>query len=453
MRDLILAAVARTRPLPGKQRLLRADGNIVELLLEEGVDSDVALHAASEATGVPVARRAWLDGPLPSWPLDFDPVVCRQLGVCPVAFRRGQWVVAYADPELAVAAEQLALPEHTRALALTRDLERFFDAAPSASAVAETATDSGLFSPVSRLELSADQSEEDDEASDEAADDHDDDDDDALDLYVDRLAPASPLAAPQRSSSAATVSSAGSPRASSSVEGASARPRVPMSLLDPALPPSRRDGMGTTTASSSAARTRARHKDPGARTSDATTSSLSSSLSSSSSAKPKRFAGAPAVLGRRAVLLVGAAISVAVWAVVWFAWPSPPPPPPPGALDRVVVTPTGFDFTKAQRALLDQALSASEPATTRRLLTEAITLEPSSLEARTAMLERARLLIGEGQLGQADLDLERLRRRPDVEAIRVELEGLLALRLRARPAVAASTSTSPAAGETRATAP
>jgi hypothetical protein len=448
MRDLILAAVARTRPLPGKQRLLRADGNIVELLLEEGVDADVALHAASEATGVPVARRAWLDGPLPSWPLDFDPVICRQLGVCPVAFRRGQWVVAYADPELAVAADQLALPEHTRALALTRDLERFFDAAPSASAVAETATDSGLFSPVSRLELSADQSEEDDEAAD-----NNDDDDDALDLYVDRLAPASPLAAPQRSSSAATVSSAASPRASSSVEGVSAPPRVPMSLLDPALPPSRRDGMGTTTASSSAARTRARHKDPGARASDATTSSLSSSSSSSSSAKPKRFAGAPAVLGRRAVLLVGAAISVAVWAVVWFAWPSPPPPPPPGALDRVVVTPTGFDFTKAQRALLDRALSASEPATTRRLLTEAITLEPSSLEARTAMLERARLLIGEGQLGQADLDLERLRRRPDIEAIRVELEGLLALRLRARPAVAASTSTSPAAGETRATAP
>jgi hypothetical protein len=440
MRDLILAAVARTRPLPGKQRLLRADGNIVDLLLEEGVDSDVALQAASEATGVPVARRAWLDGPLPSWPLDFDPVVCRQLGVCPVAFHRGQWVVAYADPELAVAGDQLALPEHTRALALPRDLKRFFDAAPSASAVAEMATDSGLFSPVSRLELSADQSEEDDEAADD-----DDDDDDALDLYVDRLAPASPPA-PQRSSSAATVSSAGSPRASSLVEGASARPRVPMSLLDPALPPSRRDRTGTTTASSSTARTRARHKDPGARASDATTTS-------SSSAKPKRFAGAPAVLGRRAVLLVGAAISVTVWAVVWFAWPSPPPPPPPGALDRVVITPTGFDFTKAQRALLDRALSASEPATTRRLLTEAITLEPSSLEARTAMLERARLFIGEGQLGQADLDLERLRRRPDVEAIRVELEGLLALRLRARPAVAASTSTSPTAGETRATAP
>jgi hypothetical protein len=438
MRERILAAVARTTPLPGKRRLLRADGNIVELLLQEGVAPDVVLQAASSATGVPVARRSWLDGPLPSWPHDFDPDLCRQLGVCPVAFVRGQWVVAYADPELAVAADQLALPEHTRALALVHDLERFFAAAPGAPAVVEATTDSGLFSPVSRLELSADQSEEDDALGDDDAHNDDDDDDEALDLYVDRLAPALPRSTP----SSAPGSSTASPRASSSADGALARPRVPMSMLDPALPPaSRGHHTGHTTSSSSATRSRARHKDLGARDVDVTGPS-------SSSAKPRRFAGAPAVLGRRAVLLVGAAISVAVWAVVWFAWPSPPPPPPPGAVDRVVVTPTGFDFTKAQQALLEQALSASEPATTRRLLTEAIALEPSSVEARTALLERARLLIVQGQLGQADLDLERLRRRADVKAIETELEGVLALRLNARPAVAASTSPSPTAGET-----
>jgi hypothetical protein len=426
MRDLILAAVARHAPLP-QQGLEDVDGNIVETLLAAGIEPHVVLSAASAASGVPVARRSWLEGPLPTWPLAFDPSVCRQLGVCPVTFRRGQWVVAYTDPELAAAADHLALPEHVRVLALPADLERFFAAAPDAPAVADPITDSELFAPVSLLQPERSL----DGPGRQHRDDFSDDDDDDLELYVDRLAPApatSVEASRRRSSSAAM-----SPRApSTAFQGGPVPDRLTLGMLDPPLPPADCvDRSGLTTGSSGAARSRVKRSRSG----EAETSSTSSK-SASSPAKPRRFTGAPAMLGRRAWLVGGAVVSTAMCGLVWLVWPSSPPPPPPGAVDAIVVTASGVEVSAAQQMLRKQAQASAEPASARELLTKAIALEPSSLEARTALLERARLAIAHGQLGQADLDIERLRRRSDVDDVKGALDGLVALRRQTRPVVA-----------------
>lgn len=145
------------------------------------------------------------------------------------------------------------------------------------------------------------------------------------------------------------------------------------------------------------------------------------------------------------MLVAGAVLCTAVCGLVWLLWPSPPPPPPPGAIDAIVVTASGVEVNAAQQMLREQAVATSDPVQARELLTKAIILEPSSLEARAALLERLRLAIAQGQLAQADQDLERLRRRADVDDVKTELEGLEALRRQARAAVAptADRATSP----------
>ena len=448
MRAAILDAIARATPLPGRERLLHAPGNMVEALLAEGVEPYLVLSAACAASGLPSARRAWLDGPVPTWPTAFDPGLCRQLGCCPVTLRKGQWVVAYADPEIAVAADSLGLPDHVRALALPRDLERFFAVAPHDENPFDQmgSTDAGeLFAPMSQLEpalqtdkiaapMGATVDHTGDHDSGQDADDDDDNDDDDLDLYVDRLADqltqqqvrpvpgpppparreAAPLDPPMRPAPAP-------------------RPVRPAPALTSALTSDR--------AGAAADRGSSRRKGAA---SDAANSS-------SSTWKPAVPPQAPTGLSRAGLLVAGAVVCVVVAVALWPRL-KPPPPPPTGPASAIVVKDGSLEFTAAQEALLQKARAERDHAVAVRLLSEAIRLDPQSTVARTALLERVGRALEQGLLTQADNDLERLRRRSDAAAIKAEIDALAARRQATRPMTTPQTApptTPPAPAPTR----
>jgi hypothetical protein len=416
MRAAILDAVARAAPLSGRERLLHAPGNIVEALLAEGIEPYLILSASCAASGLPAARRAWLEGPVPTWPADFDPGLCRQLGACPVALRKGQWVVAYSDPEIAAAADSLGLPDHVRALALPQDLERFFAAAPVDANPFDTmaATDAGeLFAPMSQFEpalatdkIAAPVSATADETHD--GEDGEDDDDDDLDLYVDRLAD-------QLTQQQARPTPGPPPAA-----------RRPVAPLDPpvrpaAVPRPVRPAPAAGGARAGEGRAPSRRLDPGAPAPPASTW------------KPAEPPEVPTTPSRTGLLVAGAVVCVVVAAI---AWPRlrPPPPPPPAPTSAIVVKDGALEFSAAQEALLQKARAEQDHTVAVRLLSDAIRLDPSSTVARTALLERARRAIGQGQLTQADNDLERLRRRRDAAEVQSEIEALATLRRAAKPA-------------------
>jgi hypothetical protein len=419
MRAAILDAIARATPLSGRERLLHAPGNLVEALLAEGVEPFLVLSAACAASGLPSARRAWLDGPVPTWPTEFDPGLCRQLGCCPVAQRKGQWVVAYADPEIAVAADSLGLPEHVRALALPRDLERFFAAAPHDENPFDqmASTDAGeLFAPMSQLEpaLETDKIAASMGASGDHTVDHDSEpgaDDDDLDLYVDRLA--DQLTQQQVRPVAGPLPPA-------------RREAVP---LDPPMRPApaprpARPAPALTSDGARAAEDRGGSRRKGA-VGDA-------SDPSSSTWKPAGPPQAPTGPSRAGLLVAGALACVVVAAVLWPRL-KPPPPPPPDPASAIVVKDGSLEFTAAQEALLQKARAERDHAVAVRLLSEAIRLDPQSTVARTALLERVGRALEQGQLTQADNDLERLRRRRDAAAIKAEIDALAARRQATRP--------------------
>jgi hypothetical protein len=415
---------------------------MVDALLAEGVEPYLVLSAACAASGLPSARRAWLDGPLPTWPTDFDPGLCRQLGCCPVALRKGQWVVAYADPEIAVAADSLGLPEHVRALALPRDLERFFAAAPHDENPFDQmgSTDAGeLFAPMSQLEpaletdkIAAPMGATVDRTGDHTVD-HDseqDADDDDLDLYVDRLA--DQLTQQQ-------VRPAPGPPPTTRREA---------SPLDPPMRPAPaprpvRPAPGLTSDGARAAEDRggAQRKRSAGDASDP----------SSSTWKPAVPPQAPTGPSRAGLLVAGAVACVVVAAVLWPRL-KPPPPPPPDPASAIVVKDGSLEFTAAQEALLHKARAERDHAVAVRLLSEAIRLDPQSTVARTALLERVGRALEQGLLTQADNDLERLRRRSDTAAIKAEIDALTARRQATRPMTTpppTPSTTPPAAAPTR----
>jgi hypothetical protein len=408
MRATILDAVARAAPLPGRERLLHAPGNLVEALLAAGVEPYLVLSAACAASGLPSARRAWLEGPVPTWPTDFDPGLCRQLGACPVALRKGRWVVAYTDPEIAVAADSLGLPDHVRVLALPHDLERFFAAAPTDDNPFDTmaTTDAGeLFAPMSQFEpaLATDKIAAPARDTGEASDDAGDDDD--LDLYVDRLA--------DQLTQQQVRPTPGPPPA----------PRRP-APLDPVVPPSSRPS-----------RTPASSAPPaGARAGDRAPSRRLDAKADGNAATPRPSGPPRAPTGpSRATLLVAGAIACGVVAAVLWPRLQPTPPPPPPPASAIAVKDGALEFTAAQEALLQKARIERDHAVAVRLLSEAIRLDPASTPARTALIERVRRALLQGQLTQADNDIERLRRRRDAGEIQAEIESLASLRRQAKP--------------------
>lgn len=426
MRDAIVDTVHRAAPFPGARELENTPGNIVDALLAVGAEPYLVLSACCAATGLPAARRAWLEGPLPTWPANFDIGFCRQLGCCPVAQRKGQWVVAYSDPELAVAAESLGLPDHVRCLALPRDLERFFAAAPDDVAPSEQTLQTDpvgeLFVPQSQLDhdpLNTDKVAQPGsatsagDANDDANDANDDDDDD-LDLYVDRLA--------DQLTQQQTRPTVGKPPASR--RGAA---------LDPPLPPRRpvRPAPMLSTPvvpSSPPLPSRASPVRPATtRPPREPTRQLQGESVPPASSPRKGPPGAPSPPSRAALLIGGAAACVAVAVILWPRLSAPPLVAPP-AQTTVGVKDGALDFSVAQQALLDRARAEPEPAAAMRHLSEAIKLDPTSTVARTALLERTRHALTRGFLTQVDNDLERLRRRKDVGEIRAELEALSAKR-------------------------
>lgn len=400
MRAAILDAIARAAPLPGRERLLHTPGNLVEALLAAEVEPYLVLSAACAASGLPAARRAWLEGPLPTWPADFDAALCRQLGACPVALRKGRWVVAYTDPEIAVAADSLGLPDHVRALALPQDLERFFAAAPPDDNPFDTmaTTDAGeLFAPMSQLEpaLATDKIAAPTSATSES------DDDDDLDLYVDRLA--------DQLTQQQVRPTPGPPPA----------PRWPPPMLDPPLPPSR-------PAQPSGPVRAAEPRAPSRRLEGRAEGKASSTY------RPPAPPEVPSGPSRAALLVAGAVACGVVAAVLWPRLQPPPPPPPPAA-SAIVVKDGALEFTAAQEALLQKARAEADHTVAVRLLSEAIRLDPGSTSARTALMERARRAILQRQFTQADNDIERLRRRRDAGEIQAEIESLASLRRQATP--------------------
>jgi hypothetical protein len=409
MRAAILDAIARAAPLPERERLLHTPGNLIEALLAAGVEPFLVLSAACAASGLPAARRAWLEGPPPTWPSGFDVALCRQLGACPVALRKGKWVVAYTDPEIAVAADSLGLPDHVRALALPQDLERFFAAAPRDDNPFDTmaTTDAGeLFAPMSQLEpaLATDKIATPTSATGATGatiESDDDDDDDDLDLYVDRLA--DQLTQPQ------VRPTPGPPPA----------PRRPPPMLDPPLPPSR-------PAQPSGPVRAAEPRAPSRRLDGKAEGKASSTY------RPPAPPEVPSGPSRAGLLVAGAIACSVVLAVLWPRLRRPPPPPPPAA-SAIVVKDGTLEFTAAQEALLQKARAEADHTVAVRLLSEAIRLDPSSTSARSALMERARRAILLRQFTQADNDIERLRRRRDAAEVRAEIESLATLRQQATP--------------------
>ena len=71
------------------------------------------------------------------------------------------------------------------------------------------------------------------------------------------------------------------------------------------------------------------------------------------------------------------------------------------------------------------------------LYTQAVDIDPYSKGARDAMLERARLCLAEGDLERAERDLFALKRRPDVDAVKADLEQMLADLMTAKKAAEA----------------
>ena len=110
--------------------------------------------------------------------------------------------------------------------------------------------------------------------------------------------------------------------------------------------------------------------------------------------------------------------------------PAPTPPPAPAAAP-------GVDLGKRQDELRKQARAASDTATAIDLYTKAVDVDPYAKGARDALLDRARLYLAEGDLEHAERDLFALKRRPDVDAVRADLEQMMADRATAKKAAEA----------------
>ncbi|MBI1949560.1 MAG: protein kinase [Deltaproteobacteria bacterium] len=98
--------------------------------------------------------------------------------------------------------------------------------------------------------------------------------------------------------------------------------------------------------------------------------------------------------------------------------PAPPPAPATGS--------KGVDLAKRQEELRQRAKQESDSKRAIDLYTQAVDTDPYSKGARDALLERARLFLAEGDLEQAERDLFALKRRPDVDAVKADLEQMLA---------------------------
>jgi len=171
-----------------------ARGNIVDVLVDAGFAIQVVLRAASAHSGVPMAPAGMMP---PPWPDAFDLDDCRALGAFPLAFVRGTWRVAYADPEQASRAVRHGLPPHRPVLVDSERLERWFagiEVDPFAARPTEVGEAPQVKRPARGVDITEEQPEDEQPPESIVAWDDDDDDDGEV-MSVPEGQPASPRAA------------------------------------------------------------------------------------------------------------------------------------------------------------------------------------------------------------------------------------------------------------------
>jgi hypothetical protein len=133
LRQTIVASVCRVLSVADRG-YARRKGNIVDILVDAGLDARLVLQEAAGAVDVRVVTDRLLNNAPVPWPEGTDVAGCLQHGIVAMTtLRSGAWCFAYTDPEVAADAARYAarlrLPPHRIVLALRKDLAPFIVAA------------------------------------------------------------------------------------------------------------------------------------------------------------------------------------------------------------------------------------------------------------------------------------------------------------------------------------
>jgi Type II secretion system (T2SS), protein E, N-terminal domain len=415
------AAVARS--------CARGKGNIVADLIEAGLHRRQVLAACSEVTGIPRAPSAWFKEQT-EVPLDgIDPEQCARHLFVPIAVEAGELCIAYGDPAVAVAREDLELPPHQPYLAtptkVARAVKRLLTRAERDSTeqqlrAASSAGESSAFSNKRRKKKRNERRA----ASTEGA---------ALDdappsrgaqsrqraWEPTEELPRSPAEPPAQHAEQSVPPRPPPPRPSNlrlssfSVGGADAGrshgpldPPMPATgVIDPPMPSPQQRARPPQQGASRAAPPKPREPER---------------------KKPARPKPAPTSTSSGRTALVALMMVATGVGLVAFARTTRRGRPVVGTEPVVVVEDGKVDLTSRQRALIRRAQSEVSGVEAVNHLTSAINLDPSSEAGRDAFLARARLYLAGGELERARRDLQRIARRADAAALREEIDGLLA---------------------------
>ncbi len=425
----------------------RRDGNIIDVLVDAGLDPRLVLQEAAAAADVRVITDRLMQGQPMPWPEGTDIAGCVEHGIVAVAkLKSGAWCFAYTDPEVAKDAARYAaklhIPAHRAVLALRTQVAAFFEAAmpdpfqatptqvvaaPDPGTLDEVSADSDAFDPsavddapipepspapaapgrgvrfadadavaavgdTARNFLGGDTMA--DVGGDAGADDVNgaaaDDDDEFYVDTSDRLA---------RPPTKATPKPPPPPQAPGFLPPPApsvVRPRAATGMTSASMARPSSGGAGSTTGSTGKPRRPDRH-DTG-------------NTGSAPSAPPWNAPPPEQLQIPRTKLLVGAAVVVVIVGAVVSRKSFLAEPPPPAA---IIVTPDGMvNAQPAQEDLLAQAMAPGvAPVDAIELLSKCIAFDPESKVGLEAVQARLRLLIAQADSARARRDLQTLERR------------------------------------------